>query len=267
MRSIPILIVVILIAAGGIWYVIGRDTEHTVPEGEGSTAELLMDSEGLEVTQRMIAFEDGRREFFVEPKAEGAYPGIVMIHEWWGLNAHIKDMARMLASEGYRVLAVDLYKGTVASTNEEAQALRQAVNPEESIQLLSAAATFLREQGASKVASLGWSFGGGESLRLALSGERLDATVIYYGQLAFDREQLKAIEWPVLGIFGGKDQSISTESVEAFDALLDSLGVRNEIVIYPGAGHAFANPSVPTYAPAEAAAAWDKTLGFLKENL
>ena len=267
MRSIPIIIVVILIAAGGIWYALSREEAHDVSSAVGGNVALLSDDDGLELSEREIVFEDGRREFYAEPKTEGAYAGVVMIHEWWGLNMHIKDMARELASEGYRVLAVDLYKGKVASTSEEAQALRKAVKPDESTKILREAASYLREQGALKVASLGWCFGGGKSLELALSGEPLDATVIYYGQPETDAQKLSAIQWPVLGIFGGKDQSIPVSTVESFDAALDSLGITNEIVIYPGVGHAFANPSGANFAPAETAAAWDKTLGFLGEHL
>lgn len=267
MRSIPIIIVVILIAVGGIWFVLSREPSHDLPSVDGGNAELLRTGGGLVLSEREIVFEDGRREFYAEPKEDGTYPGVVMIHEWWGMNQHIKDMARELASKGYRVLAVDLYKGRVATTSQDAQAYRKEVTTEESTQILRGAAGYLREQGASKVAALGWCFGGGKSLELALSGERLDATVIYYGQLETDAKKLSVIKWPVLGIFGDKDQSIPVETVESFDMSLDSLGIENEIVIYPGVGHAFANPSGANYAPNETAAAWQKTLGFLEVHL
>jgi carboxymethylenebutenolidase len=130
-----------------------------------------------------------------------------------------------------------------------------------------AAAAYLRDQGATKVASLGWCFGGAQSLQLALSGEDMGATIIYYGRLATTTAALAPIEWPVLGIFAGADQAISVESVNQFDAALDQLSIVNEIYIYPGVGHAFANPSGMNYAAAETQDAWGKTVAFLRKHL
>jgi len=91
--------------------------------------------------------------------------------------------------------------------------------------------------------------------------------VIYYGQLETDPEKLAQIGWPVLGVFGEADKSVTPESAHAFDAALDDAGVENEVYIYPGVGHAFANPSGANYAPAETSDAWAKTLSFLKKAL
>jgi carboxymethylenebutenolidase len=111
---------------------------------------------------------------------------------------------------------------------------------------------------------LGWCFGGGQSLQLALNTEQpLAATVIYYGTLVTNQTDLAEITWPVLGVFGAADQSIPVDTVNQFDAALDASGVTNEIYIYEGVGHAFANPSGGNYAPKETADAWEKTLAFL----
>src|ERR671912_337691 len=173
-------------------------------------------------------------------------PAVVMIHEWWGLNDNIKDMANELASEGYVVLAADLYNGEVATTPDKAMQLVGTVreNPEQAISNLQSAVQYLASLpnvNSSRIASLGWCFGGGQSLQLALNSEQnpLAATVIYYGNLVNDTNEISKIKWPVLGIFGDQDQSIPVESV-----------------------HAFANPS-DNYAPKEAADAWKKTLAFL----
>ena len=104
-------------------------------------------------------------------------------------------------------------------------------------------------------------------MQLAVSGEQLDATVIYYGSLVTDSAKLAAISWPVLGVFGDQDRSIPVDTVQAFDRALDGLNVVNEIHLYPGVGHAFANPSGANYAPAETKDAWEKTLAFLNANL
>jgi len=199
-------------------------------------------------------------------------PAVVMIHEWWGLNDNIKDMADELASEGYVVLAADLYNGEVATTPDKAMQLVGIVreNPEQAISNLQSAVQYLASLpnvNSSRIASLGWCFGGGQSLQLALNSEQnpLAATVIYYGNLVNDTNELSKINWPVLGIFGDQDQSIPVESVNAFEQALNETGITNEIYIYPGVGHAFANPSGDNYAPAETVDAWEKTLAFLKK--
>lgn len=208
--------------------------------------------------------------YFVRPEnppSGGGYPGVIMIHEYWGLNQYIKSMAEELAKEGYAVLAVDLF-GQTAADPERAREMVSGVDRNQSLENLKAAVGYLREkEKVSRIASIGWCFGGGQSLRLALSGIPLDATVIYYGNLTSDRGELAKIKWPVLGIFGDKDQVVSPQSVKDFEAALNELGTRNEIHVYPGLGHAFANPSGPNHSPAETRDAWDKTLAFLDRNL
>jgi carboxymethylenebutenolidase len=201
-------------------------------------------------------------------------PAVVMIHENRGLNEHIKMMADTLAKEGYVVLAVDLFNGQVASSQEEAGPLSGAVrdNPVEAIANLRAAVSYLaslENVDASMISSLGWCFGGQQSLQLALNTEPnypLASTVIYYGRLVTDPQELSKIKWPVLGIFGDQDDSIPVENVTSFKAALDSIGIPNEIYIYEGVGHAFANPSGDNYAPEQTADAWQKTLAFLKNS-
>jgi len=202
-------------------------------------------------------------------------PAVVMIHEWWGLNENIKDMAESLAREGYVVLAVDLYKGQVANTTDLAQLLvgKARENPSEATNNLQHAVRYLASLdnvNSSKIASLGWCFGGGQSLQLALNTEPeypLAATIIYYGNLVSDPETISKIKWPVLGIFGDQDQSISVDSVKQFEEALNAKGIPNQIHIYKGVGHAFANPSGENYAPQETQDAWEKTVSFLKNYL
>ena len=197
-------------------------------------------------------------------------PAVIMIHEWWGLNDNIKNMANMLAKEGYVVLAVDLYNDTVATDSSRASELSSSVgnNPSAAIANMQSAVSYLsslENVNASRIASLGWCFGGGQSLQLALNSEDrpLAATIIYYGNLVNDTAALSKIKWPVLGIFGDQDQSIPVNSVKQFEQALNKIGVTNEIYIYPGVGHAFANPSNPNYAPKETSDAWQKTIAFL----
>jgi carboxymethylenebutenolidase len=201
-------------------------------------------------------------------------PAVVMIHENRGLNEHIKMMADTLAKEGYVVLAVDLFNGQVASNQQDAGLLSDAVreNPTEAIANLRAAVRYLaslENVNPSQISSLGWCFGGQQSLQLALNTEPkypLSSTVIYYGRLVSDPDELSKIKWPVLGIFGDQDDSIPVENVTNFKAALDSIGIPNEIYVYKGVGHAFANPSRDSYAPDQTTDAWNKTLLFLKNS-
>ena len=197
-------------------------------------------------------------------------PAIIMIHENRGLNDNIKSTADILAKQGYVVLAVDLFQGQVTSDPNRARELSSDVrnNPGVAIENMKSAVAYLsslQNVNASRIASIGWCFGGGQSLQLALNSEDhpLAATIIYYGQVVNDTGELSKIRWPVLGIFGDKDQAISVDSVRAFEKALNETGVTNQIHIYPGVGHAFANPSNDNYAPQETADAWMKTLAFL----
>lgn len=202
------------------------------------------------------------------------FPAVVMIHENKGLNDNIKNMANLLAKEGYVILAVDLFNGEVTTDQKRASELTQSIrdNPDAAITNLKSAVKYLASLpnvNPDKIASLGWCFGGQQSLQLALNSEDhpLAATVIYYGRLVTEPETLSKIKWPVLGIFGDQDQSIPVTSVEQFEEALTQNGITNEIYIYKGVGHAFANPSGDNYAPNETKGAWQKTLSFLNKYL
>jgi carboxymethylenebutenolidase len=204
-------------------------------------------------------------------------PAVIMIHEWWGLNEHIKRQADILAKEGYVVLAVDLYQGEVATTPDRSRELSSSVrnNPASAIDNLQSAVNYVKSLeivDGNRIASLGWCFGGDWSLQLAVNSSSenpLAATIVYYGSPITDTASLSnsSINWPILGIFGDQDQAIPVESVKQFASALNASGITNEIYLYEGVGHAFANPSGDNYAPKETADAWQKTIGFLKRYL
>ncbi len=198
-------------------------------------------------------------------------PAIIMIHEWWGLNDNIRAMADRLAGEGYIVFAVDLFRGKVASTPGEARVLMmQAVeDPEPARENIRAAFDFVSNTAsAPRVGSLGWCFGGGWSLNTAqLFPEELDAAVIYYGQVTDDEELLRPIGAPILGLFAEDDAGIKAATVVAFRDSLARLRKNYEVHIYPGVGHAFANPTGRNYDAATAEDAWRRTLEFLDLHL
>lgn len=199
-------------------------------------------------------------------------PGLIVIHEWWGLNDNIQAMTRRLAGEGYIALAVDLYEGKVATEPEKARELITAAQRKSRRlkQNIRQAYQYLeQEQKASKIGSIGWCFGGTWSLNTALLfPKKLDAAVIYYGGgLETNPNQLKELEMPILGIFGELDQNPSPEAVRQFEAALKEAGKSPEIYIYENANHAFANPSGNRYNPEAAEDAWNKTIAFLEKNL
>ena len=198
-------------------------------------------------------------------------PAIIVIHEWWGLNDNIRAMADRLAGEGYIVLAVDLFGGAAASSLGQARQQMLAVvnNPEPAAENIRQAYAFVNTTaGAPRIGSLGWCFGGGWSLNTAmLFPEDLDATVIYYGQVTDDEEKLQDISSPILGLFGAEDQGITVDSVQRFKTALERLRKNYEIHIYPGADHAFANPTGIAYNAEVADDAWQKTLEFLDRHL
>lgn len=221
-----------------------------------------------EVHTETVNYSESNTGYLARPVSDESFPGIIMIHEWWGLNANIKDMAKKLASHGYVVLAVDLYDGSVATTSEEARQLMSSFDKNNGIQNMDSAISYIdANYSPESLGSIGWCFGGGQSLNLALNNPSLDATVIYYGSLVTDSESLSVIQWPVLGIFAELDKGITTNTVHDFENSLNELGIENEIIIYPGVDHAFANPSNMSYAPEESQSAWQKTLEFLDANL
>lgn len=207
----------------------------------------------------------GTKAYLSLPEGKGPFPGIIVIHEWWGLNDNIKHWADRLATAGYAALAVDLYGGVVATTSDEAMKAVKAVEPPKALAVIKSAFEFLGSDSrimATKRAVIGWCFGGAYSLQTALAIPELDGAVIYYGQLETDPEKLKAIKARLLGIFGTRDKGIPPETVAKFEAALKQAGVRAEIYSYD-ADHAFANPSNPKYDEKSAADAWSHVLAFL----
>ncbi|MFB5631030.1 MAG: dienelactone hydrolase family protein [Nitrosopumilaceae archaeon] len=242
---------------------------HILPdyEIENNNSEIF-EMGNYKVETRTVNYFDDANGYLAKPIGEGSFPGIVMIHEWWGLNENIKEMAQKLASHGYVVLAVDLYNGKVATTSDQARQLIGSFNPDEGIKNMNLAASYIQENySVGKLGSIGWCFGGGQSLNLALNNQEMDATVIYYGSLVTEPESLSSISWPVLGIFGELDNGIPVETVNKFESTLNDLNIPNEIHIYPGVDHAFANPSGERYSPNESKDAWQVTLKFLESNL
>ena len=205
------------------------------------------------------------------PAGKGPFPGLIVIHEWWGLNDWVKEQASKLADQGYAALAVDLYRGKVATTPDEAHQIMRGVPEDRAKRDLHAAFAFLASQSNVKkdrIGAIGWCMGGGYSLDVALQEPTLAADVINYGHLATDPETLKKINAPILGLFGAQDKGIPPEDVRKFGETLDKMGKKIDVKIYDDAGHAFENPNNKDgYRAADAADAWQRTTDFLAANL
>jgi len=205
------------------------------------------------------------------PAGSGPFPALIVIHEWWGLNDWVKGQASKLSGEGYVTLAVDLYRGKVATTPEEAHEIMRGVPEDRAKRDLHAAFEFLASQPNVKrdrIGAIGWCMGGGYALDVALQEPALAADVINYGHLATDPDALKKIHSPILGIFGALDKGIPPADVRKFGEQLDKLGKKIEIKIYDDAGHAFENPNNKDgYRSADAADAWQRTVAFLATSL
>ena len=205
------------------------------------------------------------------PAGNGPFPALIVIHEWWGLNDWVKEQASKLADQGYVTLAIDLYRGKVATTPEMAHEIMRGVPDDRAARDLHAAIEFLTTQpnvSKNKIGAIGWCMGGGYALTAALREPTLKAAVINYGHLATDPAQLAGINAAILGIFGGKDRGIPVDDVNKFADALKKAGKKVEIKIYPDAGHAFENPNNKEgYRADDAADAWKLTVAFLAAEL
>ncbi len=205
------------------------------------------------------------------PSGNGPFPALIVIHEWWGLNDWVKEQASKLSDQGYETLAIDLYRGKVATTPDMAHEIMRGVPTDRAQRDLQAAFGFLQSQPNVKkdrIGAIGWCMGGGYALDVALQEPTLAADVINYGHLVTDADSIKKINATVLGLFGAKDQGITPDDVHKFEVAMKQQGKKVEIKIYDDAGHAFENPNNKDgYRPADAADAWQRTVNFLAENL
>ncbi|HXN06476.1 MAG TPA: dienelactone hydrolase family protein, partial [Nitrospiria bacterium] len=173
------------------------------------------------------------------------------------------------AAEGFFVMAVDLYKGKVATDRDQAGKMMAEVKSSEAMETLKASYAWIKKNPATsgtKLGTVGWCFGGGYSLQAGLNLPQVDAVAIYYGALEKDPKVLSRLKGPVLGIFANKDGWINPQMVNDFEKGLQEAKIVNNINRY-NADHAFANPSNPSYDAEAASDAWAKTVAFFNKNL
>lgn len=217
-----------------------------------------------------ISFEtpDGKQGYGYEIKAEKFTDNyIFVLHEWWGLNDHIRQEAEKIFKDHGRanVVAIDLYDKKVTASGDTAAQLMQAVNRERLENIIKGALNYAGEK--ANIATIGWCFGGGWSLQASLlAGTHNRACVMYYGMPEKDEAKLHSLFGPVLFIWAKKDQWINKNVVTEFQATMQRARRDLKVLGYD-ADHAFANPSNPKYNPALAAEAYKKAITFLKKKL
>lgn len=241
----------------------------SVSESQFKAMHDLKADDGKALLGKEVVIDKARCYLSLPKTARAGRPAVLVIHEWWGLNNHVRHWADRLALDGYTALAVDLYGGQVAKTRDEAMNAMQNCDPEQAVKLMRAAESFLREDAqtkAGKVASLGWCFGGGMSLRLALASPSLNACALYYGQVPTAKEDLASLKAPLYAVFGSLDRSIPVSTVGQFVQGLTDAGKEHQVSLFR-AEHAFANPSSPRYETKSAELAWEGLRAFLQQTL
>lgn len=214
------------------------------------------------------------RAYLVQPQMKGHRPAIIVVQEWWGLNDHIKDIARRYAQEGYTTIAPDLYSrlgNKVTANPDEAGRLMNGLKQEDGLRDLSATVKYLKtvpEVDAARIGVTGFCMGGSYALMLPCVAQEIKATVPFYGQVPDPDTPLKNLACPVLYVYGEDDGWITKADVQRLVAALRKYNKVGEVKTYPGASHAFFNDTrKDVYKLAEANDAWDRAVAFFKQHL
>jgi carboxymethylenebutenolidase len=198
--------------------------------------------------------------------SERVGPGVLLLHEFFGLQSSFLAFADRLNEAGFTVLAPDLYDGGIATSVDEARSFAQSLDPAATLKKLHAAASFLTDNWHPRLGIVGFSLGA--DFAVALAAERpVEGLVLYYGLGDLDAD---ADDWrvPTLGHFGDADDWVPLAPAEKAFAVLEDHGTGSEMHVYEGSGHWFANAAVPdAYRPAAADAAFERTADFLLHHL
>ncbi len=246
---------------------------QTPPPQRGAGTTVPPDDPALQVSS--VQFPGASTQvlgYLVQPRGRPQAPGLVVVHENRGLVEHIKDVARRLAKVGYVALAVDLasHEGGTDRFDDPAQvtAVLGRTPVDRLVGMLVAAVDYLRAQPsvrADRLGAVGWCFGGGMVWRLVTRSPQVRAAVPFYGPNP-PLEDVPRIRAAVLAIYGERDERIN-QGIPALREALQRAGVVHEIVVYPGADHAFFNDTGARYHPEAARAAWERALDWFRRYL
>jgi dienelactone hydrolase len=203
------------------------------------TREIEYQAEGVTL-KGYLAYDDA---------VKGARPGVLVVHEWWGMNDYARKRARMLAGLGYTALALDMYgDGRQAHHPDDAGQFSSEImkNQDLARTRFNAALEVLRKDKTvdpKRVAAIGYCFGGGVALQMARYGAGLAGVVSFHGSLApVSPAQPGAIKARILVLTGADDPFVPADQVEQFKKEMDAAGADYRVIVYPGARHSFTNP-------------------------
>ena len=238
--------------------------------GAGPPQVVPKDDPRLETEYIKYPAEGGEmRAYLARPKGAGKLPAVIVIHENRGLNAHIEDITRRVALEGYVAIAPDALTpvGGTPENPDEARSLFQKLDREANTRNFVAAVAYLKThpQATGKVGCMGFCWGGGVTNQVAVHSPDLDAAVPFYGMQPA-AEDVPKIKAAMLIHYAGDDERINA-GIPAFEEALKKAGIEYAIHMYEGAGHAFMNDTGPRYNREAAELAWQRTIDFLKKKL
>lgn len=225
------------------------------------------------VSQRVVFRPEAGTEvggYLSKPMADGDYPGVVVGHEWWGVDAHFRELSRELAAEGFVALVPDLYDGAITDDWDEAARLKANLDLETATEKLAAGAPFLRSLPtvAGGIGMLGFCMGGGVALLALAASDDFDAAVVYYPSIYPETDDVRSIDCPVMLHYGTEDEATPKLEMDRLRELLDGEAASVTYHEYEGATHAFTNPEYePLYHEEAAEAAWPRTVEFFDDHL
>ena len=204
------------------------------------------------ITEVPVTYKDGdttlKGYVTFDQDKQGKRPGIVVLHEWWGITKHVRDEARYFAGLGYTAFVADLYAGKTADNPADAGALMNGLTGNAALvksRFEAARAELARHPtvDASRIAASGYCMGGSIALNMARGGADLKAVTAFHAGLAPSTPaQPGKVKAKIVALNGADDPFVSKDSIEAFKKEMDAAGVTYRFVNYPGAVHAFTNP-------------------------
>jgi carboxymethylenebutenolidase len=240
--------------------------------GTGSPLAVAADDPAVTASDVSFQSDTAVAGYLARPKADGTYPGVVVIHENRGLTDHIRDVARRLAKAGYVALAPDLASragGTATVGADKITGFFANSKPEELIKDLNATVDFLGQQSGvqpDKFGTVGFCFGGAYVLRLAAANPKIAAAVCYYGVTPEPASQMANTNAAVLGQYGATDQRVDA-TIPALEEVMQANNKTFQKYLYDGAGHAFNNDTGQNYNQQAAVTAWERTLEWFNQYL
>ena len=247
-RNLSLFLLIIFLVMG-TGYAQNADSESGEPNSTAASGEILTLK-----TDKGVSFKAYR----TGPR--GAKRGILLLHEWWGLNDSMRRWADYLGELGYRVIAIDLYNGKVADSISQAKEYMLEVNQETANAKHRAALSALKAPGR-KLIAMGWGFGGSQSLQAGFAEPVVSAVVIYDGVLPNDVTAIKNLRAAVLGVFA---KDTLPDGIKAFETAMKQANKIVKLHFYPGTSD-FSNPSADRYRSGIMPALWKETQTFLNK--